>query len=93
MVFVQLLSETPGRRLKGSEASYVAVQHQRALAVGRPVLQWRSRELDTASEEIPDDHRRRLNGPTVVAADLSEFKGLVVETVKKLIDSAALARD
>ena len=89
VVFVQLLSETPGRRLKGSDVSYVALQHERALAVGKPVLQWRRRELDTASEEIPDDHRRRLDGPTVVATDLSEFKSLVVETVKKLTAPAA----
>ena len=84
VLFVQLLSETPGRRLKGADASYVALQQERALAVGRPVLQWRRRELDTSSGEIPDDHRRRLNGATVVATDLSEFKSLVVETVKKL---------
>jgi hypothetical protein len=82
--FVQLLNETPGRRLEGGDASYVAVQHDRALAAGKPVLQWRRRELDTASGEIPEAHRRRLNGTTVVAADLSEFKRLIVETVKKL---------
>jgi hypothetical protein len=93
VVFVQLLNETPGRRLKGSDRSYVALQHERALAVGRPVLQWRRRELDTASGEIPDDHRRRLNGVTVVATDLSEFNGLIVETVKKLTAPPPPSRD
>lgn len=93
VVFVQLLSETPGRRIKGSDASYVALQHERALAVGRPVLQRRRRELDTTSEEIPDDHRRRLNGATVVATDLSEFKSLVVKTVKKLTAPPPPSRD
>ena len=93
VVFVQLLSNTRGRPFKGSEVSYVGLQHERALAIGRPVLQWRSRGLDTASEEIPDDHRRRLNGATVVATDLSEFNGLVVETVKKLTAPPPPVRD
>jgi hypothetical protein len=93
VVFVQLLSETPGRRLKGSDASYVALQHERAVAVEKRVLQWRRRELDTASEEIPDDHRQRLDGATVVATDLSEFKSLVVETVKKLTAPPPPARE
>ncbi len=53
------------------------------------MLQWRSRQVDTGSEEIPEDHRQRLIGPTVAAVDLSEFKSLVVETVKKLTDPVA----
>jgi hypothetical protein len=85
VAFVQLLSETPGKRLKGSESRYVALQHERALAARKPVLQWRRRDLDITSEEIPEDHRRLLSGVQVVAADLSEFKSHVVETVKKLI--------
>src|SRR5262249_52257241 len=95
VVFVQLLSETPGRRFKGSDQSYVALQHERALAVGKPVLQWRRRELDTAPDQIPDDHprRRRLNGAPVVAADLSEFKGLIAETVEKLPAPPPPSRD
>jgi hypothetical protein len=84
LVFVQLLSETPGRRFKRDDISYVAVQHERALALKKEVLQWRRRELDIASGEIPEDHRWRLSGTTVVAADLSEFKTWIVETVKKL---------
>jgi hypothetical protein len=91
--FVQLLSETPGRRFKGSELSYVALQHQRAVAARVPVLQWRSRQADTGSEEIPEDHRQRLLGPTVAATDLSEFKSLVVETVKTLTGPAAAEGD
>jgi hypothetical protein len=87
--FVQLLSATPGRRFKGSELSYVALQHQRAVAARKPVLQWRSRQIDTASEEIPGDHHQRLIGPTVAATDLSEFQSLVVEAVKKLTEPAA----
>ena len=93
VVFVQLLSETTGRRFKGSEFSYVALQHERAAAARKPVLQWRSRQLDAGSEEIPEDHRQRLNGPTVAATDLSEFKSLVVETVKKLTAPPPPARE
>jgi hypothetical protein len=93
VVFVQLLSETPGRRFKGSELGYVALQHESAVAAGIVVLQWRSRQLDAGSEEIPEDHRNRLNGLTVVATDLSEFKSLVVETVKKLTAPPPPPRD
>jgi hypothetical protein len=92
-VFVQLLSETPGRRFKGCEFSYVALQHERAVAAGKAVLQWRSRQPDMGSEEIPADHRQRLNGVAVAATDLSEFKSLVVDTVKKLVAPPPPARD
>jgi hypothetical protein len=84
VVFVQLLSKARGRRFKESTGSYVAMQHRRALALGRPVLQWRSRKLDVAAEDISDGHRELLSGATVIATDLSKFKGLVVETVNKL---------
>jgi hypothetical protein len=93
VVFIQLLSETPGRRFKGSELSYVALQHERAISAGIPVLQWRRRALDTHSEEIREDHRQRLNGATVVATDLSEFNSLVVETVKKLTRPAPVREE
>jgi hypothetical protein len=93
VAFVQLLSETPGRRFKGSDLSYVALQHHRANAARKPVLQWRSRQIDTGSEEIPEDHRQRLIGPTVAAIDLSEFKSLIVETVKKLAEPVAKELD
>jgi hypothetical protein len=93
VAFVQLLSATPGRRFRGSEVSYVALQLQRAALARKPVLQWRSRQLDTGSEEIPEDHRQRLIGPTVAATDLSEFQSLVVETVKKITEPAAKEPD
>jgi hypothetical protein len=93
IIFVQLLSEDPGRPLEGFEASGVAEQHERAVALGKPILQWRRRELDTALESIPDDHRRRLTGATVVSADISEFKGLIVETVERLTAPPSAARD
>jgi hypothetical protein len=89
VAFVQLLSATPGRRFKGSVLSYVALQHERAALAGIPVLQWRSRQIDTRSDEIPEDHRKLIIGPTVAATDLSEFQSLVVETVKKLTTPAA----
>jgi hypothetical protein len=87
VIFVQLLSENLGRPLKGSKTSRVALQHERALLVNKPILQWRRREAANATDEIPEDHQRRLNGTTVVANDLSEFKALIVETVNKLTTS------
>jgi hypothetical protein len=89
VAFVQLLSDTAGRRFKGSELSYVALQHERALAAQKPVLQWRSRQVDTGSEEIPEDHRQRLIGHSVAAIDLSDFKTLVADTIKKLLEPVA----
>jgi TIR domain len=93
VVFVQLLSETPGRPFKGSALTYVALQHERATAVKTPVLQWRSRQQGAGSDESPLEHRQRLNGPTVVATDLSEFKSLVIDTLKKLTAPPPPARE
>jgi hypothetical protein len=93
LAFVQLLSETPGRRFKGLELSYVGLQHERAIAARKPVLQWRSRQVDTGSDEIPNHHRELLTAATVSAVDLSEFKSLVTESVKRLADPVAGDQD
>ena len=45
------------------------------------------------SRDHPEDHCQRLNGPTVAATDLSEFKSLVVQTVKTLTVPPLAARE
>lgn len=82
-LFVQLLSALPGKKLTGSTRSFVAAQHEAAVSAGIPVHQWRRRELDTRAIDLPADHCRLLEGDTVVACELAEFKALVVEEAIK----------
>ncbi|HKI21763.1 MAG TPA: hypothetical protein VKA15_27980, partial [Isosphaeraceae bacterium] len=82
-LFVQLLSGLAGKRLPGASQSIVGLQHECAAGRGVPILQWHARGLDLASVAHPD-HRTRLEGSSVVVADLQEFKSLVVQLVTDL---------
>jgi hypothetical protein len=82
-LFVQLLSGLAGKRLSDESQTIVGLQHECALSRGVPVLQWHARGLDLASVARPD-HRARLEGPSVIAADLQEFKSLIVQKVREL---------
>ena len=82
-LFVQLLSELPGKRLPGASQTIVGLQHECAAGRGVPVLQWHARGLDVGGVAHPD-HRARLEGPSVIVADLQEFKSLVVQRVREL---------
>lgn len=84
--FVQLLGPSRGKLLgpsrgkspPGSSFSYVAMQHQRAIAAGKPILQWRNPRLDP--ESIEDSvHRALVTGDTVQAVDLETFKREIVK--------------
>jgi TIR domain len=77
-LFVQLLSALPGKKPPGMPEGYVRAQHERAVAAGKPVLQWRSRKLDPATVEDAT-HRALLEGETVMAVGLEEFRSAVVE--------------
>jgi len=76
-IFVQLLSNLSGRRLPG-QPSYIHLQYEKAMKEGKYILQWRSNllSMDTVVDE---DHRRLLEGETVLAVSLEEFKEDVVE--------------
>ena len=76
-IFVQLLSGLTGKRLPGASCTAAGLQHECAVARGVPVLQWHSRGLDTAGV-AQADHRALLQGPSVIVADLQEFKSLKV---------------
>lgn len=79
-LFVQLLSETSGRKVPGTQQSYVDLQYQLALATNIPILQWRRRELDPA---IVTDvaHQQLLNCTTVHACGITEFKETIIRLV------------
>lgn len=83
-LFIQLLGTSPGRRLGGSETWRVQVQHECALELRVPVLQWRSRSLDAANVTHPG-LRAMLQGPDVIACDLEEFKSLVARRIQQLL--------
>jgi hypothetical protein len=84
--FAQLLSGVAGRTPPGLPEGYVAAQHALAQEMGRqrslPILQWRSPELTPATVAAPG-HRKLLEGTTVIAAGLEEFKRLVAEEAAK----------
>ncbi len=77
-LFVQLLSGLAGRKPAGLPEGYVRAQHARALAAGKPVLQWRNRQLDPAAVEDPE-HRAFLDSETVMAVGMEEFRRAVLE--------------
>jgi len=83
ILFVQLLSGLAGKRMPGESQTIVGLQHECAVGRGVPVLQWHARDLDLASAARPDQ-RARLEGQSVIAADLQEFKSLVVQKVREL---------
>jgi hypothetical protein len=82
-LFVQLLSGLAGKRLPGGAQTIVGLQHECATGHGVPVLQWHARGLDLGGV-AQADHRARLEGPSVIVADLQEFKSLIVQRVREL---------
>jgi hypothetical protein len=82
VLFVQLLGPYPWTRTDELPDGYEGLQLARASAVGRPVLRWRSRELNLAAVSDPL-HREQLDAANVVAMDLEEFKRMLAEEVRK----------
>ena len=81
-VFVQLLGAFPGRKQPAVPKGYPALQHELAQEAKIPILQWRSRDLDVSSVEDPIQ-RGLLNGETVRACGIEEFKQTVVEEARR----------
>lgn len=75
-LFVQLLSGSPGKHPHDLPQGYLALQYQRAVAVGKPVLQWRSPDLDLSCVRDPK-HREFLESETVQAVRLEELKAQI----------------
>lgn len=76
--FIQLLSSVAGKRPPGFIHSYVRIQHERAKAAGKPIIQWRRRGLDVGLTRDAD-HRALLDAETVMAVGLEEFKSEIVK--------------
>jgi hypothetical protein len=81
-VFVQLLGGSAGKRTADVPDGYAHLQFHMAESAGKPILQWRSEELDTA--KIGDArHRALLERETVMAVGIEEFKRTIKESVIK----------
>ena len=76
-VFIQLLSDTPGKKPPDLPQGYPRLQYDVARNRDTRILQWRSRELDVNSVQ-DDQHRAMLEFDTVLAVGIEEFKSEVV---------------
>ncbi len=56
-------------------------QHLTADAANKPILQWRELKLDYSGGHVPEEHRKLLEGKTVIAAPLSDFIRMVRDAV------------
>lgn len=72
-LFVQLLSDIPFKKTPDLPQGRVRCQYELAVEMKKPVLQWRSSELDLKG--IPDPEQRDfLQQETVFAVGIEEFK-------------------
>ena len=77
-LFVQLLSDLPGRELHGSTKTIVTAQLELAKSLNKTILQWRDRELDL--KEVEEDSQRQiLEGASVMAISLEELQHEVLQ--------------
>lgn len=79
-LFVQLLSPTAGRRGK-LELPLPQLQYQRALAAGKPILQWASRQPEPDDLSDPG-HARLFETATLRITHLAEFANVVIATLR-----------
>jgi TIR domain len=77
-LFVQLLSDLPGRELHGSTKTIVTAQLELAKSLNKTILQWRDRELDL-NEVEEDSQRQILEGPSVMVISLEELQYEVLQ--------------
>lgn len=77
VAFVQLLSGVGGKKSDDLPQGYVGLQYECAVSMGKPILQWRSPDLDVATVLDPQ-HRKLLEGEPVLAVSIEEFKQAVV---------------
>jgi hypothetical protein len=83
IIFAQLLSGLPGRRLAEGDDESRCIRIQFEVAKGQhvPLYQWRSRSLNI--DGITDmNHRALIAGESVQVSSLEEFKALLVERAK-----------
>ncbi|MCI0387864.1 MAG: toll/interleukin-1 receptor domain-containing protein [Acidobacteria bacterium] len=81
-LFVQLLSHVVGKKPPGSTIGYARLQYERARHAVKPILQWRSRELNF-NGVVDEDHQQLLESDTVRACGLVEFKSAIVAEARR----------
>lgn len=77
-VFIQLLSNLPGKKPFDNKHGLARLQYARAAASGKPILQWRDPNMDL-DVKMDADQRALLEGPTVRAQAIEDFKREAVE--------------
>jgi hypothetical protein len=90
-LFVQLLSQVPGRHPKDSTTSYTALQSSAASAFSKQqqcaFLQWRNRDINL--DQVTDnDHRHLLTG--AIACGFEEFRQRVLTAAQSLNQASSL---
>jgi hypothetical protein len=78
VVFVQLLSRVPGRKLGGERLAQL--QHRVAHDLARRVLQWRDPSIMQLDEVSDPNHRALLE--TAAAIGIEEFKSSVLQAAR-----------
>ena len=87
-LFVQLLGRYGSPRTEDLPSGYDGLQLERARAMGKAMLQWRSPALDLA--KVTDEVQRNiLAGEEVVAADLTEFMRIVEDEARRWLARAS----
>lgn len=94
-LFVQLLSPTPGRKIRGFEAPLAQLQFLRAQAARLPLMQWC--ECLPAAGEITDQaHARLFETEHLRVTNLADFSTDVVERLRadkaRRLQAEAMAR-
>lgn len=80
-LFVQLLSETAGRKARGFEAPRPQLQYLRAAAAGRPILQW-SERLPAAGSIADAGHALLFQTESLRVTHRADFESTVVDHLR-----------
>jgi len=89
-VFVQLLSEFPGKS-RADQIGKCRLQFECAQKAGKTILQWRSQDVNIQNAD--DDQRDLLKGPGVMLIGFEEFKKQAVTRAQFKISETPQAPD
>jgi hypothetical protein len=90
-LFVQLLSDIPGKKPAGWPSRLPVVQYEQAKSVGLPILQWRSRDLDLEKVKASSpEHYNLVTGAEVITCGIEEFKSAVIAHATRATKPIAL---
>jgi hypothetical protein len=87
-LFVQLLGRHGSPRTEDLPSGYDGLQLERARAMGKAMLQWRSPDLNLA--KVTDEVQRKITaGEEVVATDMTEFMRIVEDEARRRLALAS----